>query len=135
MRKATPLLAVLAVAGVSVGELAGDQAQTPQEIVAECDRLAASPFDPERRAEGVESKDLDGAAIIAACSQAVRLNTTPRLQYQYARGLGHNERNEEAAQWYLKAADQGHAVAQNNLASLYWNGQGVPQDYTTRAGT
>lgn len=35
----------------------------------------------------------------------------------------------EAVKWYLKAADQGYAEAQNNLAVSYRNGQGVPQDY------
>ncbi len=35
----------------------------------------------------------------------------------------------EAAKWCRKAADQGHANAQNNLAVIYSHGQGVPQDY------
>jgi len=30
--------------------------------------------------------------------------------------------------WYRKAAEQGHADAQNNLGVLYMNGQGVPQN-------
>ena len=35
----------------------------------------------------------------------------------------------EAFKWYSKAAEQGYAKAQNNLAVLYAMGQGVPQDY------
>jgi hypothetical protein len=35
----------------------------------------------------------------------------------------------QARQWYEKAAAQGHALAQNNLAELYFAGLGVPQDY------
>ena len=31
--------------------------------------------------------------------------------------------------WFRKAADQGDAVAQNNLGTMYDHGQGVPQDY------
>jgi TPR repeat protein len=31
--------------------------------------------------------------------------------------------------WYRKAADQGHAFAQNNIGNLYNKGQGVTQDY------
>ena len=31
--------------------------------------------------------------------------------------------------WYRKAADQGHAGAQNNLGVMYRDGQGVKQDY------
>ena len=34
-----------------------------------------------------------------------------------------------AVQWYRKAALQGHAKAQFNLALCYENGQGVKQDY------
>ena len=35
----------------------------------------------------------------------------------------------EAANWYRKAALQGHAKAQYFLGELYANGQGVPEDY------
>ena len=34
----------------------------------------------------------------------------------------------EAAKWYRLAARQGHAIAQNNLGSMYAYGRGVPQD-------
>jgi len=34
-----------------------------------------------------------------------------------------------AVEWFRKAADQGHALAQYNLGSMYLSGQGVPQDY------
>jgi uncharacterized protein len=33
--------------------------------------------------------------------------------------------------WYRKAAERGHAAAQNNLGAMYAQGQGVPQDYVT----
>jgi len=36
----------------------------------------------------------------------------------------------QAAHWYRKAADQGHASAQNNLARLYEKGAGVLQSPT-----
>jgi len=35
----------------------------------------------------------------------------------------------QAVKWYRKAAEQGDADAQFNLALMYDNGQGVPQDY------
>ena len=35
----------------------------------------------------------------------------------------------EAALWYRKAAEQGHARSQSNLGALYSAGQGVPRDY------
>jgi TPR repeat protein len=34
----------------------------------------------------------------------------------------------QAAQWYLKAADQSHSLAQFNLGIMYGSGQGVPRD-------
>jgi TPR repeat protein len=34
----------------------------------------------------------------------------------------------QAAQWYLRAADQNHPLAQFNLGVMYATGQGVPQD-------
>ena len=36
----------------------------------------------------------------------------------------------EAALWYHRAADMGIAPAAYNLGTLYYNGQGYPQDYT-----
>ena len=37
----------------------------------------------------------------------------------------------EAARWYRLAAEQGTAIAQNNLGVMYANGLGVPQDDVT----
>ena len=37
----------------------------------------------------------------------------------------------KAAKWYRKAADQGHAAAQNGLASLYRTGRGIKKDIAT----
>ena len=47
--------------------------------------------------------------------------------YYYGRN-GKDEDNEEAAKWYLKAAEQGHADAQYKLAGCYENGWGVYED-------
>jgi len=40
----------------------------------------------------------------------------------------------EAAGWYKQAADMGIGTAAYNLGTLYYNGQGFPQDYTTARG-
>lgn len=34
----------------------------------------------------------------------------------------------EAFSWYQKAAENGNSYGQNNLAGLYWSGQGVEKD-------
>jgi hypothetical protein len=47
----------------------------------------------------------------------------------YAQGRGVPQDYAEAVQWYRKAAEQGLAEAQNNLAGMYFGGRGVPQDY------
>ena len=46
----------------------------------------------------------------------------------YENGLGVIQDHAVAAGWYRRAAEQGHAAAQNNLGVLYANGQGVPRD-------
>ena len=40
------------------------------------------------------------------------------------------EDDAEAVKWFRLAADQGFAMAQNNLGQMYLDGQGVPQDLT-----
>jgi len=50
------------------------------------------------------------------------------LGFKYANCDGAAQDYAQAAQWYLKAADQSHSLAQFNLAVMYANGQGVPKD-------
>jgi TPR repeat protein len=38
-----------------------------------------------------------------------------------------------ASEWYRKAASQGHAAAQYNLALMYFSGQGMVQDFSEAA--
>ena len=45
-----------------------------------------------------------------------------------ANGEGVPEDDREAVKWYRKAAEQGDALAQNNLGLMYANGEGVPED-------
>ena len=48
---------------------------------------------------------------------------------EYATVKDGQENNEEAANPYLKAAEQGDALAQYNLGAMYRDGEGVEQDY------
>jgi TPR repeat protein len=55
---------------------------------------------------------------------------------QFALGLkftmaGSERDLEQAAQWYQKAADQNHSLAQYNLSVMFAAGQGVPQNEST----
>lgn len=50
-----------------------------------------------------------------------------KLAERYRVGNGVPESYEEAAYWYMLAANQGLTEAQYNLGVLYANGQGVPK--------
>ena len=50
------------------------------------------------------------------------------LGLRFANGQGPGLDYAQAAHWYLKAAEQSHAVAQFNLAVMYAEGQGMPVD-------
>jgi hypothetical protein len=44
-----------------------------------------------------------------------------------------DEKRAEAYKWYLRAAENGHAVSQFNLGNIYYTGRGVKQDYAQAA--
>jgi len=50
------------------------------------------------------------------------------LGVMYENGQGVPQDYQEAARWYLRAAEQGHDRAQNNLGKLYEEGLGVEHD-------
>ena len=56
-------------------------------------------------------------------------NGIANYQFKLAIHWYHCDHKPQAAYWFRKAAEQGHAVAQNNLGVCYFKGQGVPQDY------
>ena len=47
----------------------------------------------------------------------------------YRNGEGVPQDYKEAAKWYRRAVEQGHASAQFFLGRMYRNGEGVVQDY------
>ena len=48
----------------------------------------------------------------------------------YKRGQGVTQDYSESVKWYRKSAEQGNAVAQDNLGSCYYYGDGVTKDYS-----
>lgn len=46
----------------------------------------------------------------------------------YEKGTGFSKDDIKAAKWYLSAANQGYALAQNSLGLMYFEGRGVLQD-------
>ena len=47
----------------------------------------------------------------------------------YAEGIGVAQDRQQAAAWFQKAAEQGHAKAQVYLGSMYRTGDGVKRNY------
>ena len=46
----------------------------------------------------------------------------------YSQGLGVEKNDEEALQWFQKAAEAGHPAGKMNLAISYYEGEGVEQE-------
>src|SRR5271165_1183801 len=51
------------------------------------------------------------------------------VAFMFELGRGVTGDYAEAARWYRKAAEQGEALAQDNLGRMYEQGRGVTQDY------
>ena len=116
-----PLLAAASVAA-QLGLLGAALAQSPTPPgIAACDRLAASPYDPNRDGPGVPLDKIDAEPAIAACGAALAQNPdNPRIAYDLGRAQERTGRF---------AADQGLAPAQYNLALFFEDGLGgLPQD-------
>jgi TPR repeat protein len=98
--------------------------------VKQCDQLAGAGYDPDRPKEirRVCGAQMDVPAAITACEGAAKaFPKLRRLSHQLGRAYDNSERYEEALVAYTAAADQGHAAALNNIATLNEYGQGVPK--------
>lgn len=100
----------------------------------DCDRLAASPGDPDRASEGIPFAAINTDAAIRACEAAVtEFPESLRLMFQLGRALDAAGRHGEAIQRYEKSAQSDYAAAQNNLGFAYLYGLGTAPDYATAA--
>ncbi len=98
--------------------------------IADCDRLAAHPLDPDRRAAaGVMIEAIDPAAALAACEAATAAEpATARLWFQWARALEAAGREGDAAERYQRAAGLGSVAAMANFGLMLIEGRGVSAD-------
>lgn len=81
--------------------------------IADCDRLAAHPEDPQRVTEGVSQTKIDFPKAVDSCERAV--NQAPenaRVRYQLARVLFYTNQNERAVKEMQRSADDGHIQSQ-----------------------
>lgn len=76
------------------------------------------------KSEQVKKEEFESAKILAE-------HYPFDLGVLYACGWGVEKDQNEALRWYRKAAEQGDRRAQYNLAVAYFEGDGVPVDYTT----
>lgn len=107
----------------------GPAPEVPQTAVADCDRLAGDPFDPQHKGNGLALDKIEPGPAVEACSGAVSIDgENPRLLHQYARALITAGRYDEAFAKSSKGAALDYPPAQNALCYLYLNGKGVVAD-------
>ncbi len=72
----------------------------------DCDRLAANPPDPDRVTTGVERKDVDIAASIMACQEAVAAAPDEaRFSYQLGRVLFYDGQTQASLKAFRRAIE------------------------------
>jgi TPR repeat protein len=107
-----------------------------QNVVNDCDRLAAMPFDtghpPDIR--GVEVDRIKVAAAAPACNEAMqRYPDVIRFVFEAGRVASARKDYAEARRLYDQAAAAGYAMAMNNIGALYEGGSGTPVNYVEAA--
>jgi hypothetical protein len=103
-----------------------------RDLVTDCDRLAAMPYDTGHRPNlpGVEIGKIDIAAASAACGDAIRLYPEiARFTFEAGRVATARKDFAEARRLYEKAAAAGYAMAMNNIGGIYEGGEGLPANY------
>ena len=97
--------------------------------ISDCDRLASSPFDPQKQSAGVSYNKLDHLAAVPACKIAITENKdVSRLWFQYGRALEKANKLPDAIIAYQEAAKLGSGAAYNNIGELYRDGKGFEAD-------
>jgi tetratricopeptide (TPR) repeat protein len=100
---------------------------TTMDEVRQCDMLAAHPDDPEKPPEikGVPDDDIQFADAATHCQNAARMTPDdPRLKFQLARAYLGQQKNEEAIDLLLEAAEAGHGGATAYLGDIALYGAG-----------
>lgn len=97
-----------------------NQKQAPNIRIHDCDKLAANPNDPQRKAKGVYMEHINTPQALDACKLAVKKSpNNGRFQYQYGRILDRLGLHQQAIQSYKKAAHNKHFIANYNLGLTY----------------
>jgi TPR repeat protein len=115
-----------AIAVIGGGMLCTDPAMAQEPAAAllvACDRLAGSPYDPNRDGPGVVFEKIDTKAAIDTCGRALASNPDhPRMLLNLGRAYDRAGQFAEGLRFYRRAVDQGYAAAQLALGTTYANG-------------
>jgi len=102
------------------------------DLITDCDRLAAMPYDTGHPPSlvGVEFEQIDVKAATAACNDAMaRYPDVARFAFEAGRVAGARKNYPEARRLYDQAAAAGYAMAINNIGGIYEGGEGVARNY------
>ena len=103
----------------------------PVHSATQCDRLGALQADPMAVSAPVSFDAIDANALISACTLALQTDGTDRARYllQRARGYLRAGRGDQAMQDIHAAHDLDSPAAAFALATAYFLGDDVPQDF------
>jgi tetratricopeptide (TPR) repeat protein len=102
------------------------------DLVTDCDRLAAMPYDNGRPPglPGVEFDQINVKAATAACNDATaQYPDVARFTFEAGRVASARKDYAEARRFYDRAAGGGYAMAINNIGGIYEGGEGVAKNY------
>jgi TPR repeat protein len=122
---------VLALCGAAGSVLAAENdPAVPDPAVAECDRAAAHPDDPQRVGTGVDRSAINLSLALSACGRAVASDpANGRVRYQFARVLFYTDDAARAIEQMRIAADAGYPQAQFVFGTFITRGRpGAPTD-------
>lgn len=105
--------------------------QAPVHSATQCDRLGALQADPMAVSAPVSFDAIDANALISACTLALQTDGTDRARYLLQRGRGYlrSGRGNQAMQDIRAAHDLDYPAAAFALATAYFLGDDVPQDF------
>ncbi|HUT51305.1 MAG TPA: serine/threonine-protein kinase [Alphaproteobacteria bacterium] len=99
----------------------------------QCDDLAADPWDPAKKGQGVPLGGIDGRTAAICKAAAERYPRAPRMMVQYARAMFRGNRPSEGVRWARRAAEAGSASGAFHLGVAYRHGHGIaPSDSEAR---
>jgi tetratricopeptide (TPR) repeat protein len=102
------------------------------DLVTDCDRLAAMPYDTGHAPSlpGVEVDHINIAAATAACNDAIsRYPDVARFVFESGRIATGRKDYPEAKRLYEQAAAAGYVMAMNNIGAIFEGGEGFPKNY------